>query len=317
MKDSGVVQAVLRPFRWTLDRPRRVAWTYICSVPIFAVIFLSMGQGNFAQSSLENEPGNFRSQRQALVDTVGNSLFDVLPDDWYQFDDRYSTQPKAATVLDPLVSRGHVTFSLTGPVYDFSGPLDEPLRAAYLPEGFAVSIDIDSEPYFVEGFPAVFHRMRIEDPVVFANEIPESPTVRLSAGIDTFISALAEYSVDGVPVDGEVASPSSLFLQLPMTFDEEERFQAAYGAIANGDPLAAGSLYRQMGRTGYLSAVTITTLGFGDVIPVSDVSRFAVAAEAVWGVLLAGAFFYSLGIGGRMSVGNEPQEGRRGRIRAR
>jgi hypothetical protein len=43
-------------------------------------------------------------------------------------------------------------------------------------------------------------------------------------------------------------------------------------------------------RAAYLSAVTITTLGFGDVVPVSDGARLLVASEAVVGVVLAGLF---------------------------
>jgi hypothetical protein len=43
-------------------------------------------------------------------------------------------------------------------------------------------------------------------------------------------------------------------------------------------------------RAVYLSAVTITTLGFGDVVPVSDGARLLVASEAVVGVVLAGLF---------------------------
>jgi hypothetical protein len=40
----------------------------------------------------------------------------------------------------------------------------------------------------------------------------------------------------------------------------------------------------------YLSAVTVTTLGFGDVTPVSSLARALVAAEAVLGIVLIGLF---------------------------
>ena len=40
----------------------------------------------------------------------------------------------------------------------------------------------------------------------------------------------------------------------------------------------------------YLSAVTITTLGFGDITPLNDVAALLVGAEAVLGVVTAGLF---------------------------
>lgn len=44
----------------------------------------------------------------------------------------------------------------------------------------------------------------------------------------------------------------------------------------------------------YLSAITITTVGFGDVIPISDLARLMVALEAVVGVVIAGLFVNSV-----------------------
>ncbi|MGO9381184.1 MAG: potassium channel family protein [Mycobacterium sp.] len=43
-------------------------------------------------------------------------------------------------------------------------------------------------------------------------------------------------------------------------------------------------------RAFYLSAVTITTLGFGDVVPVTTRARALIASEALFGVVLAGLF---------------------------
>lgn len=44
------------------------------------------------------------------------------------------------------------------------------------------------------------------------------------------------------------------------------------------------------GRMLYLSAVTITTVGYGDIVPLTDASRIAVACEAIAGVVLIGLF---------------------------
>ena len=44
----------------------------------------------------------------------------------------------------------------------------------------------------------------------------------------------------------------------------------------------------------YLSAITITTVGFGDIVPVSLTTRLLVAFEAVFGVVLVGLFLNAL-----------------------
>jgi Ion channel len=58
-------------------------------------------------------------------------------------------------------------------------------------------------------------------------------------------------------------------------------------ASGAGDPKEVSDLFVRMC---YLSVVTITTLGYGDITPVSSRARALVAAEAVWGVVLIGLF---------------------------
>lgn len=48
------------------------------------------------------------------------------------------------------------------------------------------------------------------------------------------------------------------------------------------------------GRLLYFSAVTQTTLGFGDIVPISDRTRLAVATQSVLGIVLIGLFLNSL-----------------------
>jgi hypothetical protein len=58
-----------------------------------------------------------------------------------------------------------------------------------------------------------------------------------------------------------------------------------------GDPsYASDSLWRMA----YLSAVTVTTVAFGDVTPVSEAARILVTLEAILGVVIAGLFLSAL-----------------------
>ncbi len=52
----------------------------------------------------------------------------------------------------------------------------------------------------------------------------------------------------------------------------------------------AGSYARML----YFSAITITTLGYGDIVPLTDLTRLLVALESVLGLLLIGLFLNSL-----------------------
>jgi hypothetical protein len=60
-----------------------------------------------------------------------------------------------------------------------------------------------------------------------------------------------------------------------------------YRSGVTGDPLAISGSF---GRMVYFSSVVITTVGFGDVVPISGLSRCLVALEAISGLLLFGLF---------------------------
>ncbi len=83
------------------------------------------------------------------------------------------------------------------------------------------------------------------------------------------------------------ASSSGTLTMSRATYGELQRFYAA----VQGDPsYASGSWLRML----YLSAITITTLGFGDITPVSESARMSIALEAVLGIVVIGLFLSAL-----------------------
>jgi hypothetical protein len=50
----------------------------------------------------------------------------------------------------------------------------------------------------------------------------------------------------------------------------------------------------QFWRMLYFSATTITTLGFGDIVPLSTAARMVVSLESVLGIVLIGLFVNAL-----------------------
>lgn len=66
---------------------------------------------------------------------------------------------------------------------------------------------------------------------------------------------------------------------------------AAFDAARRGFPSRVSSNY---GRMLYLSVVTITTLGYGDIVPITPLARFFTGIEALGGIVLIGLFLNSL-----------------------
>jgi hypothetical protein len=77
---------------------------------------------------------------------------------------------------------------------------------------------------------------------------------------------------------------------LPITADLNDRLNAYADAMDGFPSRASGTFFRML----YLSVVTITTLGFGDIVPVSGWARSLVGLEALLGVILIGYYLSSL-----------------------
>ena len=65
----------------------------------------------------------------------------------------------------------------------------------------------------------------------------------------------------------------------------------AFSQTVKGFPAKASGAYARMF---YFSAVTITTLGYGDIVPITTMSRTLVAFESIIGIVLIGLFLNSL-----------------------
>jgi Ion channel len=93
---------------------------------------------------------------------------------------------------------------------------------------------------------------------------------------------------------GRVATASDVSLD-PIDLDDDslETSLTSYLAASRGDP-GYGTFGDRLARFCYLSAVTITTLGFGDVVPISGVARLAIATEVILGVVIGGMFLNAL-----------------------
>lgn len=65
----------------------------------------------------------------------------------------------------------------------------------------------------------------------------------------------------------------------------------SYSKAQEGFPSFTSGDYSRMF---YLSAITITTVGFGDILPITPLARVLVSIEAIWGIIIIGLFLNSL-----------------------
>jgi len=69
--------------------------------------------------------------------------------------------------------------------------------------------------------------------------------------------------------------------------DTLDQYLEEYILALNGLPIDATDNFVRML---YLSAVTITTLGYGDILPITSRARLLVALEAIAGIVIIGLF---------------------------
>jgi hypothetical protein len=74
--------------------------------------------------------------------------------------------------------------------------------------------------------------------------------------------------------------------KVDFSLDEYKKLER-YSVGVAGDPTSiSGGWWRML----YFSAIVITTVGFGDIVPMTNIARLCCALEAVLGIILAGLF---------------------------
>jgi Ion channel len=98
---------------------------------------------------------------------------------------------------------------------------------------------------------------------------------------------LTRRSQDQAAVSNAIAEAMERVVLTP-----EQRDRAA--EILDADQGFPSGLHGSFSRMLYFSAVTITTVGYGDVVPLTGAARFFAALEATLGIILLGLFISSL-----------------------
>ena len=134
------------------------------------------------------------------------------------------------------------------------------------PRNFSISVN----PNFAVGFPGSSDRKFIKFPT--SNEANDWP--------------VADRAVFRTSPKGIVSRDGAL------VFDAElqDRLTSLRDGFRGFPAKSTGSFWRLF----YFSAVTQTTLGFGDIVPISNSTRLAVSIQSILGIVIIGHFLNSL-----------------------
>jgi hypothetical protein len=241
-----------------------IALTYLLLIPVFAVVYFVLPNG-FYHTTVQHEP--------VMDEEAAVLLFRLQEELVSQFEHGHG-QPAIDVGVWRLDSR-------TIRLYD--------LRPTDTQVAFTVAIRLDGiglnqgSQMYTSVMTSLDVRSRIL--TAFPDDRPSVVFMTTQFESDDFpVPLAAMFPTQNLEVHGYM---------VPGILITEELYSDLMG-FANALRGFPSGTRGTFGRMLYVSAVTITTLGYGDVIPLTRGARSAVAIEAILGVVLAGLFINSL-----------------------
>jgi hypothetical protein len=290
-KDSGkeVSRKANRAVRWIGDRPPRV-WGafYILLIPLGGLIFWTLPAGSFYDSNLTREAGykqDLVTAASLLVSAIQNQEYGegtghpLANPTWDLAGIRMTLDPVSVTVPAASVSvdtAGNMALTIQG------WAQSPPGASAYATGNVGDPVVLSA------GSPTITSSRPGSSPLVgytvtFATSTIANPFGPPSGASDGNGQIPLNILLPGADGETAINPDASVLWMPPSTAAVIQRLSAA----GSGDPKEASGLFIRMC---YFSATTVTTLGFGDITPVSTWARVLSAAEAVLGVVIIGLF---------------------------
>jgi hypothetical protein len=254
--------------------PWELALTYLILVPLAGTIFWRLPVGSFYDANLSREAGYEHD-----IATAANMLTTSIEQQEYGYQPNH--RPPA-------------------PKWNMNGiPVTVDTNSVYVPpESISVTrsgvIELEIR-FFARGSPSASSFAQGE----FSDAVALSPAAGYDSSSGSLLD-LADIPVSLTAPSGLNISEAPLNALLPQiagsTYPDRSIILIPRNAVVilehlsgagEGDPKFASGLFIRMC---YFSAITITTLGFGDITPVSSLARVLVGLEAVLGVVIIGLF---------------------------
>ncbi len=256
--------------------------TYLALIPLYGLIYFLFFPNDFYHSTATREQAYFSAQHRLsnqllsslvadLQATYGGNLIDIDAGEAMCID---------RMRLDgfDIDNRGTATFQVTAPIVDAGTTDGDPCAADKITSVVVLTAASD----LALDFPV------FEDPLAKETPTSEWVTVRMLDSdshaaaqrlfAPPFRSPQARISEDGTQYEFAISAEVARELQIVL--------RASQGFPA-GIP---GNLSRML----YLSATTVTTTGYGDIVPITTQARFLAISEAILGLVIVGLFLNSI-----------------------
>jgi hypothetical protein len=262
-RPSGVIGKALslHPIVW--------AGGYVSLFALAAVVYVLLPSGSFYDSNLHREPSTHADELRLTANLSREVEAEPRATKWRQ-------------------GKEKVTQALLGPPRVVGVTL--PPNA--VPNTLAVGIDAAASSSLGSRNYEDWFSIDLQHRIVFTNV--DGGDVRV-----TYSATPTGFDGVGAPVQNVPQPPSTVLLPnvthgdaptLNLTRESAGELEQFYMAL-QGDTTAGSSRFLRMI---YFSASTVTTLGIGDIQPVSPLARLLVTLEAIFGVVFIGLFLNAL-----------------------
>ena len=263
--------------RWLGNIPSLAyALFYLLMIPLFATIYYFLPY-HFYHSTIQYEH-SFYTEVHNTEEMLTKEILDRFEKAHHSYEintSRWKIKiklPGGGLVRFLQVSGNEISFRMlfliTDSEKESSSELAQPLiRFQLIPKSYP----LDSK-YIGEGF--IFNRNLLIDELT--DNLLVTPTERVEIARAIF------------PFDYEGRPSESIILYI------SNKIESCLQKISSASKGFPSSISGNFVRMFYLSAVTITTLGYGDVIPITTTSRILVSFEAILGLVLIGLFLNAL-----------------------
>lgn len=236
--------------------------TYLVLIPFFAGLYLALPLGSFVAPYAKSEPGAAADSRALakIFETVIAAHLQSLED--RRAKDHAGGLPDQSWRVFPdklMLEKVNI--------------VDDTIRMSY-----RLRMSQGNEEAIFPVLPIIIQSHRVTN-----TDGSDNVLVDIRYDADAIISK---------PLSSYV-SKYNIFESLPIaSLPHEDRERVAnYIDGYGGDPVAFSDKFARMF---YFSVIVITTVGFGDIVPMTDRARALVAFEAMAGIMVAGLFINSI-----------------------
>jgi hypothetical protein len=253
------------------------AATYLLLIPIFAFIYNALPR-QFYHSTIKYEQ-ILNKDNEEIRQKLEKQITDIFQEEHGKM---YQQEGDLVVDIDNLQVG---SFEMNGDIvkFSFSIPLDKrggdyhepsPLFNAEISFPLTyVPVTATEDDYFYGSYVKRISARELTEPPVFKTPVEMNSVLKII-----------------FPREPETENEQGIIL-FPLNMELLKRFDQ-YSSGQNG---FASDLSGNYWRMLYLSAATITTLGYGDIVAVTNEARILVSVEAILGIILIGLFLNALG----------------------